>query len=279
MLSQCCEDYNQNMIHLCAVSKKEAGRDDTFPFNVPAIKTLTRVDFRQPVTFLVGENGSGKSTFLEAVAAGANSIVVGGQDVERDETLEHARQLAARLKFAWRKKTQRGFFLRAEDFFNFSKRLNQTGRELTDLAATYQDELKQRPDDPGIRRAIGYVLGQKAALTTRYGENLDANSHGESFMKLFQERVTPHGLYLLDEPEAALSPLRQLSLLSLIKAMIKENCQFIIATHSPILMAFPEASILSFDEHPVAEVEYDDLEHVRITRAFLSDPEAFLRRL
>jgi predicted ATPase len=94
--------------------------------------------------------------------------------------------------------------------------------------------LQQSPDDAGIRRAIGYMRGQKAALTSRYGENLDANSHGEGFMKLFESRLMPNGLYLLDEPEAALSPIRQLSLLSMMKQMVGQGCQFIVATHSPI---------------------------------------------
>jgi predicted ATPase len=135
------------------------------------------------------------------------------------------------------------------------------------------------PRDDGIERAIGYMRGQKMELVRRYGENLDHNSHGESFMKLFEARLAPRGLYLLDEPEAALSPLRQLTLISMLKQMIAQDCQFIIATHSPILMAFPEAQILSFDTNPVSAVEYDELEHVRITKAFLSAPEAFLRRL
>ncbi|HEX8234443.1 MAG TPA: AAA family ATPase [Abditibacteriaceae bacterium] len=266
------------MIYLAAISKKGAVRDDTFPFNVPTIRALERIEFKQPVTFLVGENGSGKSTLLEAIAAGAASIVVGGEDIERDESLEHARLLAAQLRFSWRKKTGRGFFLRAEDFFNFSKRINRTGQELQDIVAGYEAELEHNPDDMGLRRAIGSIRGQKAALTSRYGD-LDANSHGEGFMKLFESRLMPNGLYLLDEPEAALSPIRQLSLLSMVKQMVGQGCQFIIATHSPILMAFPAASILSFDAQPVTEVAYEDLEHVRLTKAFLSDPAAFLRRL
>ena len=98
-------------------------------------------------------------------------------------------------------------------------------------------------------------------------------------MNLFQQRITPRGLYLVDEPEAALSPLRQLGLLSLLKEAVEEDCQFIIATHSPILMAFPEASILNFDNLPVAETEYHELEHVKLTRDFLNNPEAFLRHL
>jgi predicted ATPase len=268
------------MMHLAGVSKKDkAGRDDTFPFNVPVIQRFNRLQFQQPVTFLVGENGSGKSTLLEALAVGVDAITVGGQDAARDDTLEAARQLAARLKLEWHKKTRRGFFLRAEDFFNFARRLNQTGQELDELAASYEAEFQQNPKAVGAMRARGYILGQKAAMTARYGENLDANSHGESFIKLFQARLVPGGLYLLDEPEAALSPLRQLSFLSMMKDAVRQDCQFIVATHSPILMAYPQATIFSFDSPPITEVAYDELEHVQLMRNFLRDPEAFVRRL
>ena len=116
-------------------------------------------------------------------------------------------------------------------------------------------------------------------LVKKYGENLDANSHGESFLKLFQSRFVPGGLYLLDEPEAPLSPQRQLALLSMLKEMVSEDAQFIIATHSPILMAFPEAVILSFDTHPIKEVKWEEIEHVSLTRAFLNNPSSFLRHL
>jgi predicted ATPase len=267
------------MSHLQAIGKKAIKTHDAFPFSVPAVRHLERLELHQPVTFFVGENGSGKSTLLEGIAAAVNAITVGGDDVERDETLEHARLLASHLRLEWRRKTGRGFFLRAEDFFNFGRRLLRTQNELDEIIERYQAELQENPNDDGIKRAIGYIRGQKEALTRRYGANLDHNSHGESFMKLFEARLVPGGLYLLDEPEAALSPLRQLAFLSQVKAMVAQDCQFLIATHSPILMAFPDAEIFSFDQQPIAPINYDDLEHVRLTRAFLSDPQAFLRRL
>ena len=268
------------MPHLQAIGKKAAkGRQDSFPFSVPAVRHLERLELQQPVTFFVGENGTGKSTLLEGIAAAANAITVGGEDVELDETLQHARLLAAQLRLEWHRKTGRGFFLRAEDFFNFGRRLLRTQNELEEIIERYEAELAENPQDEGIKRAIGYIRGQKEALVRRYGANLDHNSHGESFMKLFEARLVPGGLYLLDEPEAALSPLRQLAFLSQVKAMVAQECQFLIATHSPILMAFPDAEIFSFDQQPIASVDYDDLEHVRLTRAFLRDPQAFLHRL
>jgi predicted ATPase len=116
-------------------------------------------------------------------------------------------------------------------------------------------------------------------LEQRYGEGLDAQSHGESFLSLFQTRFVPGGLYLLDEPEAPLSPLRQLTLISLLKQMITQEAQFIIATHSPLLMAFPGATIFSFDGHQIQPAVYDELEHVTLTRQFLNNPDSFLKRL
>ncbi|MBW4568294.1 MAG: AAA family ATPase [Tolypothrix carrinoi HA7290-LM1] len=264
------------MIHLRAIAKKtNVKKPDSFPFNLPLVKAFEEINFQKPVTFFVGENGSGKSTMLEAIAAGINSISVGGEDIQRDKTLDPARQLSTQFRFIWQKKTARGFFLRAEDFFNFAKRIKTMSQELEEEALEYE----QKFTGTGLKLAKASALKQKAGLTQKYGDNLDANSHGESFLKLFQARFVPGGLYLLDEPEAPLSPLRQLAFLSLLKEMVNQDSQFIIVTHSPIIMAFPEASILSFDSSPPKEVAYDELEHVSLTKAFLNNPQSFLRHL
>jgi predicted ATPase len=264
------------MIYLQSISPKPAAKKQSgFPFNLPLVKSMDQIEFHSPVTFFVGENGSGKSTLLEAIAAGINAVAVAGDDIERDKTLDHARALGKQLKFAWRQKTHRGFFLRAEDFFNFARRLQTMTAELKEIADSFDEEFTGF----ALGLAKGSVLSQRQALIERYGENLDANSHGESFLKLFQSRFVPGGLYLMDEPEAPLSPQRQLALLAMLKEMVGQNAQFIIATHSPILMAFPDARILSFDHQPVREVAYDDVEHVSLTRAFLNNPNSFLRHL
>lgn len=264
------------MIHLRSVGLKHAARRlEGFPFGLSVIRSLKTLQFRAPVTFLVGENGSGKSTFLEALAAGVGSVVVGGEDIRTDKTLAHARSLAAQMKLVWSKRTHKGFFLRAEDFFNFARKVNETSAELEDIARGFEKELKGY----ALTLAQGAARGQRRALTERYGEDAAARSHGESFLHLFQSRFVPGGLYLLDEPEAPLSPQRQLALLALLKEMAGRDSQFVIATHSPILMALPGASILSFDGERVREVAYEDVEHVALTRDFLNNPEAFLRRL
>jgi predicted ATPase len=121
--------------------------------------------------------------------------------------------------------------------------------------------------------------GQIAAIKNRYGRDLDNYSHGESFLTLFQSRFVPDGLYLLDEPEAALSPTRQLTFIAALKQMLEENAQFIIATHSPIILAFPDATILNFKDGRMEQVQYAELEHVQLTKAFLNDPESYLRYL
>ena len=265
------------MIHLRSIGLNPAAkRREGFPFTLPVVRKFREVELRAPVTFLVGENGSGKSTVLEAVAAGVGSVVVGGEDVRRDKTLAHARELAAQLKLVWTKRTHKGFFLRAEDFFNFAKRVNQTSAELEEMASEFEREGLR---GYGLRLAQGVVRGQRRELARRYGEDADARSHGESFLNLFQSRFVPGGLYLLDEPEAPLSPQRQLALLSMLKEMTAQDSQFIVATHSPILMALPGADILSFDHAPVRRVPYDKVEHVSLTRDFLNHPEAFLKHL
>ncbi|MBX3000792.1 MAG: AAA family ATPase [Caldilineaceae bacterium] len=268
------------MIHLQSVEVRNSfPREEVgFPFTVPSLASLSEIRFQSPVTFLVGENGSGKSTFLEALAAASGSIAVGSAEVGRDETLSSARQVARHLKLAWGRRTHRGFFLRAEDFFGFAKRMGQMRAELEAEMRAVDVEYKERSEKAKGLAKMGYAR-ELHAIRERYGDGLDARSHGESFLTLFQSRFVPDGLYLLDEPEAPLSPLRQVGFLSLLKEMVAQDAQFIIATHSPILMAFPDAEILSFDHSPVQPVKWDELEHVSITRSFLNAPEAFLRHL
>ena len=249
-----------------------------FPFSVPVVRALGSLEFSTDVTFFVGENGSGKSTLLEGIAAAVGLPTVGSEAIRDDGTLSAQRALADRLRLAWSRRTHKGFFLRAEDFFGFTKYL-----------ARLRTEMQSRLEEIGVEyanrsawaRGLARIpaAGSLAALERRYGVDLDANSHGESFLKLFRSRFVPGGLYILDEPEAPLSPQSQLGLIAMLKDMLKEDAQFIIATHSPILLAFPDATIYTFDEQPPKRVEFEQLEHVRLTRDFLNDPEAFLRHL
>jgi predicted ATPase len=249
-----------------------------FPFSVPVIQSLDRLAFSSQVTFLVGENGCGKSTLLEGIACAVGSIAVGREGVDTDSTLEQVRALGKRFKLTWSVRTLRGFFMRAEDFFGYATRMarmrEELQRDLKDVNETYQD--RSRTAQTYARAAYQREL---SALEQYYGEGIDTRSHGESYLDFFQARFVPGGLYLIDEPEAPLSPLRQLSFLVLLKSMVEQDAQFIIATHSPIIMAYPEAEILSFDSGVIEPVGYDELEHVRITRGFLNHPERYLARL
>lgn len=258
------------MIYLRSASLSESAQRGEYPFSVPALRDMERIEFTTPVTMLVGENGSGKSTFLEAVALKADLPPATGMPMKQDPTLKAVEPLAKALRLSWLTRTKKGFFLRAEDFFNFARSLKSRGESMEALADRFKD-------DPDVR---GYMLGQKAAMDNRYGEDLHAMSHGESFLQFFQTRFVPKGLYLIDEPEAALSPQRQLAFLSLLKRMVEEkDAQLIVATHSPLLLAFPGARILQFDQAGVRETAYEELEHVTLVRSFLADPERFLREL
>ncbi len=221
-----------------------------YPFNLPAIRALETVTFHAAVTFLVGENGSGKSTLLEALAIAAGFNAEGGSQNFRFTTRASHSDLHRCLRLARSHRRPRtGFFLRAESFFN---------------VATEVDALER--ENPGLFEFYG-------------GRSLHEQSHGESFIALLNHRFGDRGLYFLDEPEAALSPTRQMAALVRIHALVSEGCQFVIATHSPILMAYPDATILAVSEQGLAPVRYEDTEHYTITRRFLTDTGGMIDRL
>lgn len=256
-----------------------ATKTPRFPFTVPTIAQLDTLDLDTPVTCFVGENGSGKSTLLEAIAIAAGLPSVGSADRAQDDpTLVDQQRLAKALRLTWRVRSFRGFFLRAEDFFGFQlQRISER--------ATLEAELRRIDEEYEDRSAHAKTLAKGpmhaslADVERRYGADPDARSHGEAFLNFFQQRLVPRGLYLMDEPEAALSPQRQLSLLALMFDLVEEGAQFIVATHSPLLLAYPGARIYSFDTTPIEPIAWDQTEHVRLTKDFLDDPARYLRHL
>lgn len=219
------------------------------PFTIPVLSKGLNIDFKSNVTFFVGENGSGKSTILEAIAERCGFNLSGGSRSHSYKRYETESGLASALKLSWFPKVTTGFFLRAESFFNF---------------ATYIDELAQ--EDPGILSAYG-------------GKSLHRQSHGESFLSLFVNRFS-RGIYILDEPEAALSPSRQLSFLALIHRLeTSDKAQFLIATHSPMILCYPGAVVFSLDGDSIREIDYRETEHYRLTKEFLENPERYFRHL
>ena len=226
---------------------------DSYPFSIPAVKELDSIEFGKEVTIFVGENGSGKSTLLEAIAVGLGFNAEGGTKNFSFGTRNTHSSLHSFLRLSRSfKKYQDGFFLRAESFYN---------------VATNIDELDEAPSfGPPIKNSYG-------------GVSLHEQSHGESFLALMVERFGGNGLYLLDEPEAALSPNRQLAVLSRMHQLIEDDSQFVLATHSPILMAYPGALIYQIDNTGIYPIKYKDTEHYAVTRAFLENPEPMLKEL
>jgi predicted ATPase len=169
--------------------------------------------------------------------------------------------------------------MRSEDFFGFVKWNRDTREEFERELEAIDEEYKDRSEQArGLARMP--FMHELADMSRRYGDDLDANSHGESYFMLFRSRFVPNGLYLLDEPEAPLSPMRQLGLLAMLKMMVEEqNAQFVIATHSPMLMAFPSATIYSFDAQVIRQVAYHEVEHVQVMKSFLESPQRYLRHL
>lgn len=220
---------------------------DDYPFNIPAVRYLRRtggIALEKPVTFLVGENGTGKSTLIEAIAVAMGFNAEGGsRDFYFDTRNTHS-ELYEHLQIIKTIRPQDGFFLRAESFYN---------------TASY--------------------LEDNSNLIRYGGVSFHEQSHGESFLALVVNRFEGKGLYILDEPEAALSPQRLMSLLVAIDELVKANSQFIIATHSPILMAYPNAEILQFTESGIDKVSYRETEHYKITKQFIDTPERMIKYL
>ncbi|HEY4216797.1 MAG TPA: AAA family ATPase [Gemmatimonadaceae bacterium] len=215
-----------------------------YPFALPAVVQLERLAFSQPVTFLIGENGSGKSTLLEAIAAALGFNAEGGSRNFRFGTRDSHSELHAYLRPVRSVSRPRdGYFLRAESYFNVATEIENLDRE------------------PGPGPPIAPAYGPRA---------LHEQSHGESFLALVQNRFRGHGLYLLDEPEAALSPMRQMALLSRIHDLVEARSQLIVATHSPILLAYPGATIYELGASGIRSVRYEETEHFRVTRDFLN---------
>jgi len=220
-----------------------------FPYNLPAFRGLTLLPFHPKVTFLIGENGSGKSTLLEAIAVACGLNPEGGSRNFNFATRASHSPLDGCVRLAKSSAVPGDhYFLRAESFYNVASEIERLDKE---------------PGGPPIIGAYG-------------GKSLHEQSHGESFFALFKNRFRDNGLYLMDEPEAALSPKRQLEFLALLHDYIKRGGQFVIATHSPIIMAYPDARIYLLDGQGLKEIAYADTEHYLITRGFLSSPKRSL---
>lgn len=249
-------DVNHPVLDKMVLNKGDVPSFEQYPFSIDIIKNMKEIHFPTKVTFFVGENGTGKSTLLEAIAANAGFGVEGGsknisfKSNSYENIYSAAHNLGDRITLSWRIKPRNGYFFRAESFFN---------------VASYLDYLEKECGG--------------GAYDPYGGKSLHSQSHGESFLAFFQNRLGAEGFFILDEPEAALSPQRQLALLVILHEMRNAQAQFIIATHSPILLAFPGATIYSCDSGIIKSIAYTDTEHYQITKGFLNNPERYFEYL
>lgn len=235
------------------VLKRNQIRDfSRYPFSIPAVSALESLPLHRNVTFLVGENGMGKSTLIEAIAVNYGFNAEGGSRNFNFETYRSHSILSDYLTLIKGVKHPRdGYFLRAESFYNVASNIEE----------------------------LDSVPASAPEIKASYGGSLHGCSHGESFFALLNHRLGGHGVYLFDEPEAALSPQRQLAMLCRIDELVRQDSQFIIATHSPILTAYPKSVIYTLSEKGIQQTEYRQTESYRITRQFLNHYGAMLREL
>ncbi len=240
-------DFHSLFIKGISLKRERVPSFESYPFHLPAVSALSEIQFSHPVTFFVGENGSGKSTILEAIASAYGFNPEGGTrnfNFSSYQSHSNLDDYLTIIKGVFR--PEDGFFLRAESFYNVASEIEKLG--------------------PSLINSYG-------------GKSLHEQSHGESFMSLFLHKFKGNSLYILDEPEAALSPARQLTMIARMHELVCQGSQFIIATHSPIVMAYPNAGIYVLNEQGYSKVNYEETEHYQITKTFLDAPDRMLKVL
>ena len=240
------------MKYLSNLIVNENKGENTFPYNLPIFKNSLKMEFKKPITFIIGDNGTGKSTLLESIAYKIGFNVLGGNKNHSyyNSKVNDNLKLADNMKLIWNNKTSNGFFFRAESFLNFSEYLEEMAIE----------------NGKGMFSAYG-------------GKSLIKQSHGESFLALFQNKFQD-GIFILDEPEAALSAERQLSLIAIISDLCRSGkCQFIIATHSPLLITLPNSQIYEINGDKLEQKKYDETKQFSLYKNYLNAPERYLKYL
>lgn len=243
-----------------------------YPYDIPAIRFAKHIDLSNKITFIIGENGCGKSTLLESLACRLQLPHMDGRGYEK-KCFDAAKRLLPYLELKWKIERSVGFFFRAEDFGDY---LNSAHRVDVDLHK--QMSLDDDIPEPIIQQMKDSANYQLHRIRQNYGQELDSFSHGEAYMHIMNEMVNQRGIYLLDEPEASLSPAKQLAFIYFLQNHLQHfNSQFIIATHSPMLMAYPDATIYEVTENGMKKTLLEETEHYSITKMFLNNPRSFLK--
>jgi len=250
-------------------------KTNPFPYNVYAIKYAKQIDLAHKINFLIGDNGTGKSSLLETIAYRLQLPHMDGSDYSK-KSFQAARKLLPYLELKFDINRPRGFFFRAEDFGDYLNSVNRADaglhRDLKSLEGEVPDHIIQQMKDNA-----NYQIHH---MRKNFGQELSSFSHGEAYLRIIDEKIQSPGIYLLDEPEAALSPSKQLSLIYQILGHLKSHhSQFIIATHSPVIMSMPGANIYEITEEGMQKTALEDTDHYKITKSFLNDPELYLRHL
>jgi predicted ATPase len=245
-----------------------------FPFNIPAFKYAKDIELGK-LTIIIGENGCGKSSFLESIALNKNLPLIGGP-IEYNDSFDAARQIQPYLKIKQKKSFQKGFFFRAEDF---SEYINGVQREKNKLYDSLKD-LKGEVGDSIIERMVESMNYLLHAMRRMYGDNLQALSYSQACMTILQSRIHESGIYILDEPELGFTVQTQLWFVSfLMKKIRNENIQFIISTHSPIIASIENAILYQIREDAMQRITYAETDHYKILKSYLDNPSVYLKHL
>lgn len=250
-----------------------AKRTHPFPFDVPAVKFAKNIDVSNPITFFIGENGSGKSTLLETLACRLHLPHMDGYGYDK-KCFDSAKTILPFLELEWEIERSTGFFFRAEDFGDFLNSVHRSDatihQQLSDLEHDIPEYILQQMKDSANQ--------QLHRVRKNFGQELNSFSHGEAYLHIINRMVNQRGIYLLDEPEASLSPIKQLAFLHFLQKHLQNfNSQFIIATHSPILMAYPNATIYEITDNKMQKTPLEQTDHYSVTKSFLNNPSAFLK--
>ncbi|NLG25423.1 MAG: AAA family ATPase [Clostridiales bacterium] len=264
------------MIYLRALSKAASAGEDGYPLSTGLCRAFERLDFPSEVTLLAGDNGSGKTTLLEIVARKVSAVRIDGAPGEALPKLAGFGAVDRAFRAELARRPARSFYFHAEGFVRYLDSLRAMREQAQGDLARTRDQYRDRS---AFARGQAEMAHRRTLheLENLYENDLNARSHGEGFLDFYAGRLAPGGLYLMDEPEAALSYFNQFVLLNMIAEARKQGCQFIISTHSPVLLACPDAAIYEIADGRISRAAYDRLENVRFLKSFLAQPGRYLR--